>query len=74
METSDTTLKKGPQKLQNRASLNYFGTTFIKNNRKYNPLNTAERIFIWTTPLSADWLKYEREITRYVHVSSLNQN
>ena len=38
-------------------------TSFIKNNKRYNRLTTAEWISISTTILSADWLKYERKIT-----------
>ena len=37
-------------------------TGFIQNNRRYNRLNTTKWISISTTLLSADWLKYEREI------------
>ena len=40
-------------------------TSFMKNNKRYNRLNTAEWISISTTFLSADWLKYERKITLY---------
>ena len=38
-------------------------TSSIRNNTRYNRLNTGEWISISTTLLSADRLKYEREIT-----------
>ena len=37
-------------------------TSFVRNNERYNRLSTAVWISILTILLSADWLKYEREI------------
>ena len=38
-------------------------TSFIKNNERYNRLNTGKWISISTTLVRADWQKYDREIT-----------
>ena len=44
-------------------NIHKISTSFMKNNKRYNWLNTAKWISISTTLLNADWLKCKREIT-----------